>query len=122
MKEKSSKVKSEGQDLVIGVQNWAGWVREVSGCDNDLAVIQEPFINCVNLTTNNPQWNIVYPTCHNTTNATRTCSVILINANLSKDHWKTISNEEPNITVIEILGESGSLRIYNMYNERPPNS
>ncbi|KAF8836918.1 hypothetical protein BDN67DRAFT_863872, partial [Paxillus ammoniavirescens] len=81
----------------------------------DLAVIQEPFINCVNLTTNNSRWNVIYPTCHNTTNATRTQLVILVNINLSKDHWKTIPVDEPNITAIEILRESGSLRIYNIY-------
>ncbi|KAF9220992.1 hypothetical protein BS17DRAFT_712915 [Gyrodon lividus] len=33
MKEKSSKVKSEARDLIIGGRNWAGWVRKVSGCD-----------------------------------------------------------------------------------------
>ncbi|KIK82765.1 hypothetical protein PAXRUDRAFT_92316, partial [Paxillus rubicundulus Ve08.2h10] len=83
----------------------------------DLAVIQEPFVNIVNLTPNNSQWNIVYPTCHNTTNTSQIRSIILVNANLSKDHWKTIPIDEPNIMAIKVIGESGSLRIYNIYND-----
>ena len=31
----------------------------------NIALLQEPVINTVNLTTTNSRWNIIYPTCHN---------------------------------------------------------
>jgi hypothetical protein len=83
----------------------------------DIAAIQEPVINYVNLTTSNSHWNIIYPTTHHTANAKRTKSIILINKRISKDHWRMLPMESPDITAIELSGEFGNLRIYNIYND-----
>ena len=83
----------------------------------DLALIQEPVINFVNLTTSNSQWNVVYPSTHNKEHAKRTRSVILVNKNLSKDSWHSIPIDSPDITAIELNGTFGCLHIYNIYND-----
>ncbi|KIK75710.1 hypothetical protein PAXRUDRAFT_171952 [Paxillus rubicundulus Ve08.2h10] len=56
----------------------------------DLAVIQEPVVNLVNLTTLNMQWRIIYPTCHNNNHAKCTQSLIPINKQVLKEYWRAI--------------------------------
>ena len=87
----------------------------------DIALIQEPVINVVNLTTSNPKWNVIYPSTHNKDRATRTRSVILINKAISKDSWRTIPIETPDVTAIELSGAFGRIRIYNVYNDNTHN-
>ncbi|KIK81535.1 hypothetical protein PAXRUDRAFT_95134, partial [Paxillus rubicundulus Ve08.2h10] len=83
----------------------------------DLAFIQEPVINLVNLTTSNTQWNVIYPTCHNNNHAKCTRSLILINKQVLKEHWRTIPLNTPDVTTIEMNGDFGRIRIYNVYND-----
>jgi exonuclease III len=83
----------------------------------NITAIQELVINYVNLTTSNPHWNIIYPTTHHTTNTKRTRSIMLVNKRISKDHWRTLPMESPDITAMELSGEFGKLRIYNVYND-----
>ncbi|KAF8120569.1 hypothetical protein EV363DRAFT_1138292, partial [Boletus edulis] len=47
----------------------------------------------------------------------RTRSVLFVNKTLSKDHWRTIPIPSPDITAIEIRGNFGKIRIYNIYND-----
>ncbi|KAI9569830.1 hypothetical protein HD554DRAFT_2019714, partial [Boletus coccyginus] len=83
----------------------------------DVATIQEPTINYVNLTVTNPRWNTIYPTVHETKDATHMRSVILVNKNLSKDSWRTIPIKSLDITAIELTGDWGKVHIYNVYND-----
>ncbi|KAF8133429.1 hypothetical protein EV363DRAFT_1162429, partial [Boletus edulis] len=79
--------------------------------------LQEPTINCVNLTVSNPRWNIVYPTTHRTKVAEQTSSVLLINKALSKESWRVIQIKSPDITGVEIMGTWVKVHIYNVYND-----
>ncbi|KAF8443287.1 hypothetical protein L210DRAFT_3396918, partial [Boletus edulis BED1] len=81
----------------------------------DLALLQEPVINSVNLTTTNPRWNVLYPSCHNNDKAPRTRAIILINKSLSKDGWRIIPTDCPDITAIELKGDAGRIQIFNIY-------
>ena len=92
-------------------------LRNLNPEEYDVALIQEPVINTVNLTTANPKWNVVYPTTHNRERATRTRSVILVNKLISKDNWQTVPLDSPDVTAIELRGAFGKTRIYNVYND-----
>ena len=83
----------------------------------DIALIQEPVLNKVNLTMTNPRWNVIYPSCHNKDCEARTRSVILINKNISKDVWRVIPTHSPDVTALEIKGDFGKIQIYNVYND-----
>ncbi|KAH7919725.1 hypothetical protein BV22DRAFT_995247, partial [Leucogyrophana mollusca] len=83
----------------------------------DVAAIQEPHLNFVNLApVPASHWTTVYPTCHNVNNADRTQSLILVSKRLSKNNWHIIPLDNPNVTAIEIKGGAGRTRIYNIYN------
>ena len=92
-------------------------LRNLDPEEYDVALIQEPVINTVNLTIANPKWNVVYPTTHNRDRATRTRSVILVNKLISKDNWQIVPVDSPDVSAIEIQSDSGNTRIYNVYND-----
>ena len=75
----------------------------------NIAVIQELAINCINLTTANSKWNVIYPTPHNKTNAKCTRSVLFVNKSISKDGWHIIPLDNPDITAIKIFSRKGTL-------------
>ncbi|KAF8219738.1 hypothetical protein L208DRAFT_1338121, partial [Tricholoma matsutake] len=83
----------------------------------DVCVVQEPYIDFKGHTQANQNWTAIYPNRHQK-HPDRTRSVILINANLLTDAWKQIDFKYPDITVIKIQGEFGTLPIINIYNDR----
>ena len=92
-------------------------LRNLDPEEYDIALIQEPAINMVNLTIANPKWIAVYPTTHNRDRAMRTQSVILVNKLISKDNWQIVPVDSPDVSAIEIQSGSGNTRIYNVYND-----
>jgi len=113
-------------DLKIWQQNlckspnvWEHLLKNLNPDMYDLACIQEPFLNAVNLanTSNlNRFWDIIYPTDHHS-QLERSQTLLLVNKRLSKNHWQTIPLHSPNVIAIEITGTFGKVHIYNIYNQ-----
>lgn len=82
----------------------------------DIAIIQEPYLNPVNLALCSSRWDIIYPTTHGDTGAERTNSIILVNKKISKNTWKIIPFKNSNVTAIELRGNFGRISIFNVYN------
>lgn len=84
--------------------------------DFDLAIIQEPYIDYLNLTRSNPYWSVIYPTKHHDkTGLTR--SIILVNTRLTTNCWTQLPVDSTDITAIQIESEDITLRIFNIYND-----
>lgn len=84
----------------------------------DLACIQEPYLNPVNLANASNlrrHWDVIYPTRHHD-GAERTQSILLVNKKLSKNNWHIIPLDSLNVTAIELTGNFGKVRVYNIYN------
>ncbi|KIK32192.1 hypothetical protein CY34DRAFT_102084, partial [Suillus luteus UH-Slu-Lm8-n1] len=84
----------------------------------DIACIQEPHLNPVNLAnaSNLKQyWDVIYPTDHHA-NASRSQTIMLVNKRLSKNNWHMVPIKSPNVMAIELTGRFGKVRIYNIYN------
>ncbi|OBZ77095.1 putative RNA-directed DNA polymerase from transposon X-element [Grifola frondosa] len=84
--------------------------------DYDLLLLQEPYLDHINLTRANHHWSVVYPTCHHD-NAARTHSVILVSRKLSTGAWIPISIPSPDLTAITISTNSTPVHIFNAYIE-----
>ncbi|KAH7903836.1 hypothetical protein BJ138DRAFT_973631, partial [Hygrophoropsis aurantiaca] len=80
----------------------------------DIIAIQEPYINIINLTMSNSKWDVIYPSTHYT-KPTETYTVLLINKALSKNKWRAIKVDSPNITAVEVDGNDRKVRLYNLY-------
>jgi len=97
---------------------WEHLLRNLDPEVYDIACIQEPFLNPVNLVnaSNLRQfWYIVYPTDHHTT-PTRSQMIMLVNKRLSKNNWHIVPIKSPNVMAVELMGNFGKVRIYNIYN------
>jgi len=84
----------------------------------DLACIQEPYLNPVNLANASNlrrYWDILYPSDHHA-DPNRTQTIMLVNRKLSKNAWHMVQIKSPNVMAIEFNGEFGKVRIYNVYN------
>ncbi|KAG2134511.1 hypothetical protein DEU56DRAFT_738614, partial [Suillus clintonianus] len=90
-------------------------LRNLNPNDYDLAIIQEPYINPVNLAPSSSRWDIVYPSTHGDNGVERTNSIILVNKRLSKNTWKNVPFKNSNVTAIEFKGNTGKILIYNVY-------
>lgn len=86
----------------------------LSPADWDIIAIQEPYIDFQNLSRTTTLWRIVYPYNHSTTATSRT--ILLISKSLSTDSWEAIPVSSPDITAVQISGEFGKLRLFNVYN------
>ncbi|KAH7916969.1 hypothetical protein BV22DRAFT_990380, partial [Leucogyrophana mollusca] len=80
----------------------------------DIVAIQEPHINFINLTTSNSKWDVIYPATHSVKPAD-THSVLFVNKTLSKNNWRALPVNSPDITAIELEGALGTIRLYNVY-------
>ncbi|KAG1831577.1 hypothetical protein EV424DRAFT_1314168, partial [Suillus variegatus] len=83
----------------------------------DIACIQEPYLNPVNLANASNLsrfWDVVYPSNHH---ANLMCSqtLILVNKRISKNNWHIIHVNSPNVMAIELISLHGKVRIYNVY-------
>ena len=82
----------------------------------DLVLLQEPFIDSYGNTKATKDWWVTYPSHHLTTDHP-VCSVILVNANLDTNSWVQHSIPWSNdLTAIQFKGNTGTIDIYNIYN------
>ena len=84
--------------------------------DYDICLIQKPYVNFKGMTQANVNWTILYPTTH-TAHPDATRAVTLINTRILSDTWTQIPIESPNMIVVIIQGEFGTMRIVNIYND-----
>ncbi|KAG1810504.1 hypothetical protein EV424DRAFT_1307489, partial [Suillus variegatus] len=83
----------------------------------DLACIQEPFLNPVNLANASNLrsfWDVIYPMDHHSS-ATHSQVIMLVNKELSKNNWHIVPVKSPNIMVLELMGHFGKVYVYNVY-------
>jgi hypothetical protein len=83
----------------------------------DLVMLQEPYFDYKKASRISSKWIAIYPLNH-IDNPLRTRSLILVNAKISSDTWTALPIECPDITTIQISGEWGILRIFNIYNDQ----
>ncbi|KAG2339958.1 hypothetical protein BDR05DRAFT_835686, partial [Suillus weaverae] len=106
------------QNLHKSPNAWEHFLKNLNPEKYDLACIQEPFLNPVNLTNASnlrKHWDIIYPMNHNK-NQDRSQVIMLMNKKISKNKWQEIPVQSPNVMAIEILGDFGKVCIYNIYN------
>ncbi|OBZ78309.1 hypothetical protein A0H81_02654 [Grifola frondosa] len=82
----------------------------------DLLLLQEPYLDHLNLTRANHHWTVVYPSRHHDDD-TRSRSVILVSRKISTGAWVPISIPSPDLTAITILTNSDPVHIFNAYIE-----
>ncbi|KAJ7123911.1 hypothetical protein C8R46DRAFT_928113, partial [Mycena filopes] len=82
----------------------------------DIALIQEPHIDFRGVSRSNRAFISVYPPTH-TKNQRGTRSLILVNARIPTSSWSVIPIPSPDITAIEIVGDFGTVRFINIYND-----
>ncbi|KAG1820625.1 hypothetical protein EV424DRAFT_1322928, partial [Suillus variegatus] len=90
-------------------------LRNLNPNNYDIAIIQEPYLNPVNLAPSSSTWDIIYPSIHGDNGAERTNSIILVNKRFSKNTWRIIPFKNSNITAIELRGDFGRISIFNVY-------
>jgi hypothetical protein len=106
------------QNLRKSPNAWEHMLKNLDPKTYDLACIQEPYLNPVGLANASNlrrYWDVIYPTNHHS-NPERSQSILLVNKNLSKNNWHIVPLDTPNITAIELNGDFGKVRIYNIYN------
>ena len=80
-------------------------------------MIQEPYFNYKKDSRVSSKWIVIYPLNH-IDDPLRTRSIILVNANISTNSWTALPVDCPDITAIQITGEWGTCRIFNIYNDQ----
>lgn len=85
--------------------------------DYDLVMIQEPYFDYKKDSRVSSKWIVIYPLNH-IDDPLRTRSIILVNANISTNSWTALPIDCPDITAIQITGEWGVCRIFNIYNDQ----
>jgi exonuclease III len=106
------------QNLRKSPNAWEHMLKNLDPEKYDLACIQEPYLNPVNLANASnlrSYWDVIYPSNHNS-GAHRTQVIMLVNKRLSKNNWHIIPIKSPNVMAIELTGQFGKVRIYNIYN------
>ncbi|KAG2740531.1 hypothetical protein P692DRAFT_201728011, partial [Suillus brevipes Sb2] len=106
------------QNLRKSSNAWEHLLKNLNPDNFDMACIQEPFLNPVNLANASSlrrYWDVVYPTGHHT-NQNRTQVIMLINKKISKNKWHAIPIQSTNVMAIELSGDFGKVRFYNIYN------
>ncbi|KAG1787233.1 uncharacterized protein HD556DRAFT_1247201, partial [Suillus plorans] len=84
--------------------------RDLDPDSYDIACIQEPYINPVNLAPGNSRWEAIYPSCHGSNGAQPSRS-----KKISKNSWRIIPFDHADVTVIELSGPFGKILLYNIY-------
>ncbi|KAJ7118525.1 hypothetical protein C8R43DRAFT_817604, partial [Mycena crocata] len=80
----------------------------------DIALIQEPYIDFRGVGRANRRFASIYPPSH-TPNHRATRSVIFIGTQLPSASWTAIPIQSPDVTAVEIWGNYGTIRIFNIY-------
>ena len=92
-------------------------INRINPKEYDLVMIQEPYFDYKKDSRASSKWIAVYPTNH-LDNPIRTRSMILVNTKISSNSWTALAIKCPDITAIQITGEWGTLRIFNIYNDQ----
>jgi len=106
------------QNLCKSNGTWEHMPRNLDPESFNIACIQEPFLNPVNIAnaSNLRQfWDVVYLTDHYTSPA-HSQTIILINKKLLKNNWHIIPIKYPNVMAVELTRNFGKVCIYNIYN------
>lgn len=106
------------QNLRKSLNAWEHLLHNLNPNEYDLACIQEPHLNAVNLanaSTLGCFWDVVYPSNHHS-NAERSQTIMLVNKRISKNNWHIIPINSLNIMATELTGQFSKVRIYNIYN------
>ena len=83
----------------------------------DLVMIQEPYFDYKKDSRVSSKWIAIYPLKH-IDNPSHTRSMILVNAKISSNSWVALAIDCPDITGIQITGQWGTVRIFNIYNDQ----
>ncbi|CAA7270355.1 unnamed protein product [Cyclocybe aegerita] len=84
--------------------------------DFDILLLQEPHIDHLGNTRANAHWAVIYPDRH-LRDPKKTRSVILINKKVSTTSWTPIATQSSDIMAIQLQGDFGTVRIFNIYND-----
>ncbi|KAG1788582.1 uncharacterized protein HD556DRAFT_1245023, partial [Suillus plorans] len=85
--------------------------------NQDLLIIQEPYINFLRNTRASHRWHVLYPTNHFTCPQERSRAITFINSSLDTNTWKQIFFPSSDIVIVQISGEFGNCTILNIYND-----
>jgi len=80
----------------------------------DILLLQEPWFGNT-VTRASRSWRVLYPDTHYLDNTPKLRSIILVNTNLSTEHYEQIQFQSPDITGIRIKTEGCSLTLLNVY-------
>ena len=78
-------------------------------------MLQELHIDFLRRTKSNLHWTVVYPKQH-LANPSATCSIILVNQNLTSNNWTEISLPLTDVTGIQLCRDFSTIHIINIYN------
>ncbi|KAJ3763912.1 hypothetical protein EV360DRAFT_32505, partial [Lentinula raphanica] len=86
--------------------------------DADIIAIQEPYIDFLGRTRALRHLHVVYPPRHRDQwEQVTTRSIILVNDRLLTDSWTALEVDHPDVTAVQLVGDFGTLRIFNIYND-----
>ena len=84
--------------------------------DWDILLLQEPWFGNT-VTRASHHWRVLYPDIHYRDDSATLRSIILVNTNLSTEHYEQIQFQSADVTGISIKTELTSLIILNVYND-----
>ena len=96
------------QQYIINSANPANW---------NILVIQEPWLDPHGNTRASGFWCMLYPSSHFHDNTPCTCSILLINTNISTEAYSQLSIPSNDITAVQLKGDFSHLMIFNLYND-----
>lgn len=85
--------------------------------DWDVLAVQEPFLDRLGNTKASSYWRVLYPSTHRRNGSARSCSVILINTNISTESYSQLALNSNDITAVRFSSKFGSLSLFNIYND-----
>jgi hypothetical protein len=85
----------------------------------DILLLQEPYLDKVELTRASTHWNVIYPPTKTADNHNTIRSVILLNANipLGSATCESIPIPSSDITALRLLTQNGWISLINIYND-----
>ncbi|KAJ3746913.1 hypothetical protein EV360DRAFT_57296, partial [Lentinula raphanica] len=82
----------------------------------DIIAIQEPYIDFLGRTRALQHLHVIYPPRHRDQwERVTTQSIILVNNRLLTDSWTALEVDHPDVTAVQLVGDFGTLRIFNVY-------
>jgi len=103
------------QNLNQSLEGQLDLLQSLGAKNYNLAMLQELHIDFLGRTRSNLHWIVVYPKRH-LANPNATCSIILVNCNLTSNNWTEIPFPMPDMTGIRLCRDFSTLHIINIYN------